>query len=113
MSNTVKLKLMPDEFAIIHRILATSAPEDIAGIRTISGLMDQIESKGSPANGTSGPETPFQTSGPVTLKLSTAEATTLKANILAGVGRFQAWAVRTMPDVVDKIDLQINGGAEA
>tara|TARA_R110002020_G_scaffold163226_1_gene349217 strand:- start:283 stop:609 length:327 start_codon:yes stop_codon:yes gene_type:complete len=106
MSKKIDLNLTKIEYETIYRILITSNVETMAEQRGLNSVLDEMESagfavgddvEGLPQMFTIKPGTPAQ------LRISSASAKVMADHIESGIGRFQTWAVRSLPGVIDRL----------
>lgn len=108
MKNKMELDFTKSEYEIIYRILITSNVESMAEQRALNEVLDEMESagfavgddiEGLPQMYTIKPGSPAQ------LRITTASGKIMAKHIEAGIGRFQTWAVRSLPDIIDKLKI--------
>lgn len=102
------LRLDPKDYGIIYRMIITSSPEGVSGVRTTNDLLNLFEAEGDPRAQTPDEvanDVPvlYEAGEEVCIFLSTSEQNALKKQIGDGVKRFQSWVVRTMPAVLDRL----------
>ena len=110
------LRLSASEYAILYRILITAAPEGIISVRTTTDLLVLGEHEGdaraqAPEEVANGSPMLYETAGEAKIVLSSSEQNALQKHIGDGIKRFQAWVVRDLPAVMDRLqDLEVEGG---
>ena len=106
MSKKIDFELTKIEYETIYRILITSNVETMAEQRALNEVLDEMESagfavgyevEGLPQMFSIKPGTPAQ------LRISSASAKVMAEHIESGIGRFQTWAVRSLPGVIDRL----------
>ena len=93
------------EFETVYRILITSPSEGgLSQLRTLTDLLEAMEDLGHAKGPDTGEGVPlFTVHDEVELRLTKNEETTFKAMLTAGVGKYQAWAVRPVIGVLDRL----------
>lgn len=100
------LELSPREYEAVYRMHITAVPEGgMTAIRALNDLLDQLEEAGSPL-----PDQPdgvvplYSTPDGMTLELSSAEEATFRRTLSEGVKRYQVWASRSVPAILDRLE---------
>tara|TARA_R100000808_G_scaffold24992_1_gene60274 strand:+ start:2544 stop:2870 length:327 start_codon:yes stop_codon:yes gene_type:complete len=106
MSKKISFELTKIEYETCYRILITSNVQTMAEQRALNEILDEMESagfavgdevEGLPQMFSIKPGTPAQ------LRISSASAKVMAEHIESGISRFQTWAVRSLPGVVDTL----------
>ena len=92
------------DYEIIYRILITSQVESVAEQRNLNDALNLLEEAGEIV----GDEVPglprmYSIQEPATMHFDAVQARTLKQHVDKGIGRFQTWAVRGLPDLMDAL----------
>ena len=105
MSKKIDFELTKIEYETIYRILITSNVETMAEQRALNEVLDEMESAGFAVDEVEGLPQMFSiTPGtPAQLRISSASAKVMAEHIESGIGRFQTWAVRSLPGVIDRL----------
>ena len=100
------VELSKIEYETIYRILITSSVENMAEQRGLNEVLDEMESAGF-AVGDSVEGLPqmysIKPGSPAQIRISPASSRVMAKHIETGIGRFQTWAVRSLPDVIDRL----------
>jgi len=106
MSKEITIELIKLEYETVYRILITSNVETMAEQRGLNEILDQMESIGFPV-GDSVEGLPrmysIKPGSMATLTLPASSAKIMAHHIENGIGRFQTWAVRSLPTVIDRL----------
>ena len=105
MAKRKMLALTVTEFETVYRVLITSPTEGgLSQLRTLTDLLDWMEDAGfTKAEATDGAIPLYTVLDDVTMPLSSNEETTFKTLLTAGITRYQAWAVRPLLAVLDRL----------
>ena len=100
-----KVKLSKLEYETIYRILITSSVESVGEQRNLNEILSAFEGAGQAIGGESNGVPRMYTIGDdVTLELSSTAPATLRDHLDRGIGRFQTWSVRCIPEVLDRLE---------
>ena len=106
MSDKIELDLTKIEYETIYRILITSNVETMAEQRGLNEVLDEMESAGfAVGDDVEGLPQMFsiKPGSPAGIRISSASAKIMARHIESGIGRFQTWAVRSLPGVIDRL----------
>jgi len=99
------VKLDKHEFETIYRILITSSVESVGGQRNLNDILAAFEKAGTGIGGESnGVPRMYTIDRDIKLELPTGAPATLRDHLDRGIGRFQTWSVRCIPDVLDRLN---------
>ena len=112
MAKTKTIELSANEYGMIYRICITTSVESIAETRALNRVLDALEDSGeavpqSDEERAAGAPQVFNASDGVRITFSDADADTLKRHLDNGIGRFQYWSIRSLPDVIDRLSSSI------
>ena len=108
MAGTKTINLSANEFAMIYRICITTSVESIAETRALNRVLDALESIGDPlpqSDGEAAAGVPQMFGAPdgASITFTDSDADTLKRHLDNGIGRFQYWSIRSLPEVIDRL----------
>ena len=108
MANTKTIELSANEFAMIYRICITTSVESIADTRALNRVLDSLESIGealpqSDVDAAAGVPQMFDAPDGASITFTEADAATLTKHLDNGIGRYQYWSIRSLPDVIDRL----------
>jgi len=99
------MKLSKHEYETIYRILITSSVESVGEQRNLNDILEAFEKVGMgigvQANGV---PRMYTIERDIKLELPAGAPATLRDHLDRGIGRFQTWSVRCIPDVLDRLD---------
>lgn len=100
------LELDPKEYETVYRMHITAVPEGgMTAIRALNDLLDQLETAGAPLPGQPADAVPlFTAPDGAVLVLSSAEEATFRRTLMEGVKRYQVWASRSVPMILDRLE---------
>ena len=99
------MKLNKHEFETIYRILITSSVESVGEQRNLNDILEAFERAGTGIGGeANGVPRMYTIDRDIKLDLPAGAPTTLRDHLDRGIGRFQTWSVRCIPDVLDRLD---------
>jgi len=99
------MKLTKHEFETIYRILITSSVESVGEQRNLNDVLAAFENAGQAIGAESnGVPRMYTIERDTTLELPAAAPATLRDHLDRGIGRFQTWSVRCIPDVLDRLN---------
>jgi hypothetical protein len=112
MAKTKTIELTANEYGMIYRICITTSVESISETRALNHVLDALEDVGeslpqNEAEAAAGAPQMFGAADGVLITLSINEIETLKKHLDNGIGRFQYWSVRSLPDVIDRLSSSI------
>jgi hypothetical protein len=102
--------LYADDYSAVHRILISTAPQEGMGqLRTLNELIDIVESCGQrkqPKNNEDPAVVLFEIEedDAVELRLSPTQESAFRSHLVAGVKRYPAFLVRSVPAIMDRLD---------
>jgi hypothetical protein len=104
------VKLNKHEYETIYRILITSSVESVGEQRNLNDILESFEKAGYALGTESSNGIPrmYTIDNDVHLELPGDARNTLCDHMDRGIGRFQTWSVRCIPDVLDRLDFVIN-----
>ena len=102
------IELSAIEYGMIYRICITTSVESIAETRALNRVLDALEDVGealpqSDNDAAAGVPQMYGVSDGVSIAFSEADADTLKKHLDNGIGRFQYWSIRSLPEVIDRL----------
>jgi len=108
MAKTKTIELSANEFGMIYRICITTSVESIAETRALNRVLDALEDAGdalpqSDGDAAAGVPQMFGAPDGVSITFTDADADTLKKHLDNGIGRFQYWSIRSLPEVIDRL----------
>lgn len=99
-----KVKLNKLEFETIYRILITSSVESVGEQRNLNDVLSAFESAGKAIGAESnGVPRMYTIDHEIKLELPASAPATLRDHLDRGIGRFQTWSVRCIPEVLDRL----------
>ena len=100
------VQLNKHEFETIYRILITSSVESVGEQRNLNDILEVFEKAGYAVGVESSNGVPrmYTVDKDVRLELLGDARSTLRDHMDRGIGRFQSWSVRCIPDVLDRLD---------
>jgi hypothetical protein len=100
------VKLDRTEYEAIYRVLITSSVENLAEQRNLNEVLEALEKVGEPIgpNSDNGVPRMYTIDGDVSVAITPLGAATLRQHLDKGVGRFQAWATRSIPAVLERLE---------
>ena len=103
---TMTLKVTAHEFEAIYRILITTTCDSIGEQRNLNDVLEAFEGAGYALDKASANGVPrmYSLKQDATIGLPRVAADTLTSHINRGIGRFQTWSVRCIPDVLDRLN---------
>jgi hypothetical protein len=108
------MKLNKHEYETIYRILITSSVESVGEQRNLNDILEAFENAGQAIGAESnGVPRMYTIEGDIKLELPTAAPATLRDHLDRGIGRFQTWSVRCIPDVLDRLEFVANTTLDA
>jgi hypothetical protein len=110
MSGNRTITLTPNDYEAIYRILITSSVESLAEQRNLNDVLEAFEKAGEAIGIENGNGVPrmFTINGDTSIELTRLAAETLRDHCDRGIGRFQSWAVRGIPAVLDRLESRPN-----
>jgi hypothetical protein len=100
-----KVKFDKHEFETVYRILITSSVESVGEQRNLNDVLTAFEDAGRAIGAESnGVPRMYTIDHDIKLELPAAAPATLRDHLDRGIGRFQTWSVRCIPDVLDRLD---------
>lgn len=108
MARTRTIELSANEYGMIYRICITTSVESISDTRALNRVLDALEDRGEALPQTDAEKAAaapqmFAAPDGVRIKFSNDEVDTLKRHLDNGIGRFQYWSIRSLPDVIDRL----------
>ena len=109
MAKKVKyLELNTEEYETVYRVYITTIPEGgMSQQRVLCDMLDQMESMGDPKTDDESNVPMYTTRGGkdvVVVLLTKNEESTFRNTLTAGVKRFQSWATRAVPGILDRLE---------
>jgi len=100
------VKLDRAEYEAIYRVLITSSVENLAEQRNLNEVLEALEKVGMPlgVKPDNGVPRMYTIIDDVSVAITPLGADTLRLHLDKGVGRFQAWATRPIPAVLERLD---------
>lgn len=99
------MKLNKHEYETIYRILITSSVGSVGEQRNLNDILEAFEKAGMAIGGESnGVPRMYTIERDTQLELPAGAPATLRDHLDRGIGRFQTWSVRCIPDVLDRLD---------
>ena len=110
MSAAKTITLTPTDYEAIYRILITSSVESLADQRNLNDVLEAFESAGEAIDSDNGNGVPrmYTIKADTSITLPRLAAKTLRDHCDRGIGRFQSWAVRGLPAVLDRLETPYN-----
>jgi hypothetical protein len=101
-----KVKLTKHEYETIYRILITSSVENVGEQRNLNDVLQAFEGAGYAigTEGANGLPRMYTIDKDTHLSLPEGAGETLRDHINRGIGRFQTWSVRCLPEVLDRLE---------
>ena len=104
MADKKKLFVSKENYETCYRILITSQVESVAEQRNLNDVLTVFEKAGQVVGEeVSGLPRMYSITEPTTMHLNAVQARTLKQHVDKGINRFQTWAVRGLPDLMDAL----------
>lgn len=100
------------EYETVYRILITSSAESVGEQRNLNDVLTAFEEAGY-ALGTenaNGVPRMFTIDKDVSLDLPGDAKGVLSSHLDKGIGRFQTWSVRCIPDILDRLEKKESSG---
>ena len=100
------VQLNQHEYETVYRILITSSVESVGEQRNLNDILEAFEKAGHAVGAESSNGIPrmYTIDKNVRLELPGDASNTLRDHMDRGIGRFQTWSVRCIPDVLDRLD---------
>ena len=109
-----KVKLNQHEYETIYRILITSSVESVGEQRNLNDILSAFENAGQAIGAESnGVPRMYTIERDIKLELPAGAPDTLRDHLDRGIGRFQTWSVRCIPDVLDRLEFVANTTLDA